>query len=195
MGVELLVIAAPEMFEGWRIVGKCVTARVLMWDERVVVGDQPRGKIASLVLDLWRTAFGREAPVPTSLNIALRYEQHQEDMRPHKIGLPTLWVDGEVLRATRRWIAQRHGLRDGAYGPLPDCPLALSFSDGLLRIEVAGEVYGCPAQGVWVQDCRISLREFLAMPYWMLRGRSVQLVRSLDAISLGSYDVRVNEPT
>jgi hypothetical protein len=193
-GVELLVVAAPEMFGGWTIVGKCVTARVRMWDERVVIGDQPRGKVASLVLDLWRTAFGREAAVPTSLNIALCYEQHQKDIRRVKIGLPTLYVDGEVLRSTRRWLAQRHGLRDGAYGPLPDCPVALSFSDGLLRFEVAGEACGCPAQGVWVEDCRISLREFLAMPYWKLRGWRVQLERSLDAILFGGHGLAVNVP-
>jgi hypothetical protein len=100
-------------------------------------------------------------------------------------------VLGELLRATKRQMSQRYGLWVGETGPLPDRPLTLSHRDGLLCFEVAGEVYGVPARGVWVEYCAISLREFVAMPPWILRGRSIDVGGSLDAASFNGNSLAV----
>lgn len=184
LGRELYVFGGPDMFGRWSLTGRCISARELMWDERVLRDQEPRGEVARQILSLWREAFGRAAPVPSHLEFAQMYEQHLEDLKPLRMGLPTLHLDGEVFRATRRWIAQRHGLQDGETGPLPDLPLMLSHRDGLLRMKVAGEVYGCPARGVWVDDCSVSLRAFNTLSPWRLRGRTIRLERSLTDLLL-----------
>jgi len=188
-GVELYVFAGTVMFGRWIITGKCVTARKLMWDEHVLADREPRGRVALHILKLWRSAFGRDAPAPGNLQLALVYERHLADIKQLEIGLPTLKVDGEILRATRRWIAQRHGQDPDEVGPPPDRQVTLAFRDGLLRFEIDGEAYGCPAHGVWLGDCQVSLMAFLAMPHWHLRGFDIKLVRSLEAVTFTRYEM------
>ena len=192
-GVELHVVAGPDMFGLWTLAGRCVTRDQWMWDEHRLQGQEPRGKVALTVLGMWRTAFGREAPVPAKLDLGLHYERHLIDMRATNLGLPTLQVDGEVLRATRRWLAQHFGPWQDEVGPLPDQDLHLSFRDGLLRLAVGDRAYGCPARGTWVGDCTVSLRAFLAAPPWLLRGGWVRLERALDRISIGWFSLPVTE--
>ncbi len=192
-GVELVVMAGPDLFgTRWSIVGKCVTSREMMWDERFVLAEEPRGKIALLILDLWREAFGKDAPAPGHFDLGRRFEQHQADLKRIGTGPPTLLVDGEILRATRRWIAQRHGWGDVEVGPLPDLPLALSHGDGSLRLEVAGAVYTVPASGVWVEDCAVWLGEFLAIHPQRLRGHTVSVERSPGSVSFNGCAVTVS---
>lgn len=75
-------------------------------------------------------------------------------------------------------------------GPLPDMPLLLSHRDGLLRVAILGELYACAASGLWVDDCAVSLREFIAMSPWRLRGRTVRLKQGHDALWFNSNRVR-----
>lgn len=192
-GGELHVIAGPDMFGRWTFTGRNVSARHAMLAERVVASEEPRGKVAMLVLNLWREAFGRDAPVPDNLQPALTYELHMKKMHSLRMGLPTLWADGEVLRATRRWISQRHCAAPDDMGPMPDLPMLLSFYDGLLRMKVGDQVYGCPAQGVWVGDCEVSMRELLALPFWQLRGNQVALERSSGALAINGQPLLVKE--
>lgn len=195
-GVELYVTASQDMFDTWTILGRSKTTRQLMWDESRVLSEEPRGKIALRVLQLWRIAFGNAASVPESLSLGLTYEQHLQDLQSVNLALPTLDVDGEILRATRRWIMQRHLPSSELVGPPVDQIMALRYSDGLLRLEVAGAAYACPARGIWLSDQTLSLHDFLAVPFWMLRGRTVALVQCADrlllsgqAVSLRSLDL------
>lgn len=192
-GAQLVVNAGPDMFgTRWSIVGRCVTTREAMWDERYVLAEEARGKVALLVLDLWRSAFGRTAPVPEAFGLAQRYEQHRADIGRVGLGPPKLLVDGEILRMTKRLMTRRHGLPPVTIGPLPDARLALSHRDGLLRLEIGAEVYAIPAQGVWIEDCTVSLREFLAMPAQHLRGHRFDVIRSANAISFGGNELPVD---
>ena len=192
-GVELYVIAGPDMFDLWVLTGRCNTPRRAMWDECRLPPREARGRIALRVLKLWREAFGDEAPPPPKLELARHYEKNLADLRAVNIGLPTLQVDGEALRAVRRWLVRDLGLQPEELGPLPDSPLELSFGGGMLRLAVGERAYGCPAQGVWVGDCAVSLRTFLALPPWSLRGWCVSLQRSLDCISIRWFSLPLAE--
>lgn len=188
-GRELYVMAGPDMFGNWTITGTGATPREKMWAERVVLGEERRGKLAKLVVDLWREAFGRNAPPPSNLEFGLLYEQHQEDVRSLDIGLPRLYLDGEVFRATRTWLAKRHprvSQDDSAYS---DQRLSLSFADGLLRFQSGGELFACPGWGVWVGDCEVSLGAFIDTPPANLRGRTMFLERQLAEISINGYSL------
>ncbi|MBN8490990.1 MAG: hypothetical protein J0M00_06135 [Burkholderiales bacterium] len=188
-GVELHVIAGPDMFGLYQLAGRCIKPGTAMWDERSLPPREARGKVAQTILEFWRAAFGRDAPVPVHLDLALLYEKHQADMRAVNVGLPTLEVDGEVLRAVRRWLARDFGPGPDEIGPAPDEALQLSYHDGLLRMAVGGRAYGCPAGGTWIGDCSVSLRTFLAVPPWLLRGVVVGLVQSLDSLSIHWFDM------
>lgn len=188
-GVELHVIAGPDMFGLYSLAGRCIKPGMAMWDERNLPPREARGKVALTILEFWRAAFGRDAPVPGHLDLGLLYEKHQTDMRAVNVGLPTLEVDGEVLRAVRRWLARDFGPGPDDIGPMPDEPLQLSHHDGLLRLAVGGRAYGCPAEGTWVGDCAVSLRTFLAVPPWLLRGMVVGLVRSLESLSIRWFNL------
>ncbi len=190
-GTELRVLAGPDMFGLWILVGHCRTPDTLMWDERRVRAREARGRVALTVLGLWRTAFGDKAPVPESLQLGVHYERHEADLRAANIGLPTLLVDGEVLRATRRWLARDFGALPDDIGPLPDEALSLSLRDGLLRLAVGNHVYGCPAQGTWAGDCTVSLRTFLGVPPWLLRGGWIRLERTLDSLAIQWFSLPI----
>lgn len=191
-GRELYVLAGQDLFDRWTIVGQHQTERNLMWDERVLPPEAPRGAIVLHVLNLWRNAFGRDAPVPGRLSIGALYERHLQERASIGIGLPTLRVDGEVFRATRRWLSERYRVDDDLCGPRPDGRVGLAYNDGILRVSLDGNVLGCPASGVWVGDCEVSLRELLAMPGWRWRGDTIALVRSLDSLSFNGHDIALH---
>lgn len=188
-GAELYVTAADDMFGTWTIVGRSTNARQCMWAESKVVTEEPRGRIAHRVLRMWRSAFGDTASLPELLSLGQTYEQHQQDLRRVNLALPTLEVDGEVLRATRRWIAQRHLPDPGSVDSPVDQPLLIRYGDGLLRLEVSGSIYACPARGVWLDDLTLSLQQFLAVPAQTLRGRTVALVQCADHLRFNGQSV------
>jgi hypothetical protein len=188
-GRELYVMAGPDMFGNWTITGTSSTSRERMLNERVVLENEPRGKLAKHVVDLWREAFGREAPAPSNLELGLLYERHQEDVRRLDIGLPRLYLDGEVFRATRRWLAERRPhVRQDDRGH-SDQRLRLSFADGLLRFETQSETFACPGLGVWVGNCEVSLGAFIDIAPSCLRGRFTMLERQLKEISFNGHSL------
>lgn len=73
----------------------------------------------------------------------------------------------------------------------PNQILTLTHCDGLLRFELSDHAYGCPARGVWVGDCKLSLWQFLAVPHWRLRGGRVELEQTLDSIRIGSHQTPI----
>jgi hypothetical protein len=176
LATTLTISANPDLFQRWQLIGTCKTSKQAMWDERFLAARESRGKVASMVLGFWRSAFGASAPVPPTLSAGEMYDRHQRDLRRLSLDSPPkLWVDGKTLRATRRVLAERYGLGLGEVGPLPDVPMALSFDERLLHIEVQGGRYAVQARGIWVEDCRISMREFLAISPQRLRGQEVRL--------------------
>jgi hypothetical protein len=194
-GTPLKVMAGPDMFGStWGITGKCIQARSAMWDERRVLNEEPRGKLALLVLDLWREAFGNLAPVPEQLQIALIYEQHRRDKAAVHIGLPTLYVDGEVFRACRRWLAERHaGELESVKDPSAPS-LKLKFDGAMLHLETHQQHFACPAQGGWVEDCEVPLRTLVDAAPRDLRGGWLRLTRYLDYLTLQSHPLPLMNP-
>lgn len=193
LGALLTVLGGPDLFERWSLVGTCNSAKGAMWDERVLAAQEQRGKIMSIVLDFWRGAFGPSAPIPPQLAYAGDVERHQRDMRKLKFDVPPqLLADGQMLRATRNVLAQRHGQRPAENGPLSDVPMALSFDGRLLHIEVDGRHYAVEAQGVWVEDCSVSLREFLALPPQRLRRHSIRIDRNHAALGFNGQFLRAH---
>lgn len=191
-GDELHVFAGPDLFGRWMLAGRHVSARQAMFDERLLADQEPRGKVVLQVLQLWRQAFGHDAPVPTHLLPALSYEQHLKEMRSLNIALPTLLVDGEVLRAVRRWLRQRHRDPCKTVDLSSDARLSLAYTDGLLRLVAGGQTYGCPAQGLWVGDCEVSLGEFLAIPVVRLRGMHIAMERSVHSLSVNGNPLGIH---
>jgi len=189
-GTKLEVTAGPDLFDHWQIVGKCVTADTWMWDERQLPAVGPRGATVLMVLCLWRAAFG-EASAPGCLDLGVLYERHRRDIDRMQLGRPTLIVDGEGLRGVRRRLARDWGLQHGEIGPLPDEPLQLSFREGMLRFQVRDQVLACQASGLWVDDCVVSLRGFIAMSPWRLRGEALALRSEAELLRVNSEVVRL----
>lgn len=180
-GAEVYVTAGPDMFGRWQLTGRSKSARTAMWSESLILDEEPCGAVVLKVLNLWREAFGTAAPVPRQLVAGVAYEQHLRDMRPLRVATPTLVADGEVLRSIRRWLDRR--CREGNLGGVPDdVMLDLAFADGMLQLKVGATCYGCPASGMWISDCRLSLREFVNIPTSRWRGASVRLEQRADAL-------------
>jgi len=188
-GLELYVTAGPDMFGNWTLTGGSSNSREKMWNERVILGNEPRGKLGKYVLDLWRETFGNDAPPPTNVDLGLIYEQHLHDFQSLDIGLPRLHLDGEVFRATRTWLAKRHPRVSQGDQINLDQKLSLSFADGLLRLQSGCELFACPGWGVWVGDCEVSLGAFIDTPPTCLRGRSMVLERQLREITINGYSL------
>ena len=190
-GVELNVSAGPVMFGHWQLTGRKIGRRDLMWSETMMLETEPFGAVALKVLNFWREAFGAAVTPPLHLGPALVYEQHLEDMRPLRVALPTLWVDGEVVGAVRRWLRQRR-LRAEVGEVSAEATLDLDFSDGMLRLTADHQSYGCTALGGWPDHCRVSLRDFLALPPCALRGANLRLEQSATDVIVNGYPVRRN---
>lgn len=189
-GAELEICAGTNWFAQWQLTARCNTLRQATWDETILPPEAPRGAIALAMVEFWRAAFGREAQTPDAFHPGLQYERHKANMRALDLDLPHVDLDGEMLRATRKWMAQRHGLADGGAGPLPDAPLYLSIDNDLMRMEASGAVYGCSVRGGWIDPCQVSLREFLALPPWILKGHLLRLTTAIDEVRFGSWAIR-----
>lgn len=185
-GAELEICAGTNWFAQWQLTARCNMLRQALWDEAILPPEAPRGAIALAMVEFWRAAFGREARTPDVFHLGLLYEDHKANMRALDLGLPHVDLDGEVLRAIRKWMARRHGLAVGSVGPLPDAPLSLSIDNGLMRMEAEGAIYGCSVRSGRIDACRVSLREFLALPSWTLRGRAVRVTATIDGIQFDS---------
>lgn len=188
-GTEIEMNAGPNWFDRWAITAKCVTVQTAMWDERTLPAELPRGEAVAALLEFWRNAFDRHAPTPDVFEIGLIYQQTKEEMRRLAPGLPQIQLDGEIFRATRRWILARHSGPCDRMGPEADAPMALSCEGGLLTIRTQGAAYGCPIHSGWIDECTLSFRSFLAVPAWGCRGWSVTLTATMDGMWIGAWHV------
>lgn len=187
-GTEVYVTAGPDMFGRWQLTGRSKSPRTAMWSESLLLDEEPRGAVALKVLILWREAFGTAAPVPPQLVAGVAYEQHIKDMQPLRVATPTLIADGEVLRAIRRWLDRRCGA--GRRGGVPDdVMLALAFAEGMLQLKVGATCYGCPASGIWVSDCRVSLRKFVDIPAWAWRGGAARVEQTAESLMVNGFAI------
>jgi hypothetical protein len=190
-GEMLTVFGTMDLFGRWTLVSYLKTAETALWDERSLEALVPRGVVLSTLLGFWREAFGAKAQIPACLSEAAAVDQHHRDLSKLRLDAPpALRVDGAMLRAVRQVMCDQWGLGADDIGPLPDVPVSLSFDGSLLRIEAQGCRYGIQASGLWVDDCRMSLREFLAMPLQRLRGTHVKLEQHPAALSFNRYAVR-----
>ena len=67
--------------------------------------------------------------------------------------------------------------------------MALSCERGLLTIKTQGATYGCPIRAGWIDECTLSLRSFLAVRPWGLKGWNVTLTANLDGIWIGRWHI------
>lgn len=171
-GREIRIEAGPDPFGVWDLSAVCVTKREAMFDQARLPPEVPRGFVFQRVLKFWRMAF-KNAPDPDCLQLGAMYEEHLKAMRKANPGPPMLYADGKVFRMTVRWLRERH-----VYFGEPK-ELRLSYADNLLRLEIDGVVYGCPARGSWMDDCTIKLDDLLAMPTGTL-GRGVVSIGRVD---------------
>ncbi|WP_409985490.1 hypothetical protein [Ottowia sp.] len=63
----------------------------------------------------------------------------------------------------------------------------LNFQAGLLRLDVAGQVYGCAARGVWAVPAAVRLDDLLAAPPWSLRGGWIRLNWATDGLHINGW--------
>lgn len=190
-GAELEISAGTDWFGGWQLTARCNTRRHALWDGMAVPPDVPRGAIALVLMHFWREAFGREAQVPDIFHLGARFERMKANLQALNVGLPFVELDGEILRANRKWLLQRHAQASGDVGPLPDILLTLSMANGLMSLEVEGCVYGCPVRSGWIDRCQVSLREFLALPGWAHKGKIVRLTTTTSEVRLGACSLNV----
>ena len=186
-GIELRLSAGPAMFGDWVIAAHGVGHRTLICDERHLPTEGARGQIVQTVLAMWRDAGTGPEPAPHALHIGEVYQRHQADLRRYRTDLPTLYLDAQVFRATRRWLIERHGNMD------PPAIVQLDHADGLLRLEVGPVAYGCPAQGVWIEPRSIALSDLAYMQVDVLRRRGNLTLEQADhELRLNGWHLRSN---
>lgn len=184
-GMELHFLAGEKWIANWVIVGTGNSRRQAVWDERTLPSQAPRGKIVSTVLSIWRTAFGKSV-TPDCLKLGEDFERHQSEMRSLNLGLPNLWVAPRVFRAILKWLRPQYGFAS------PDGLVTLSYTDGLLRFDVEGSAFGCPAGGHWVDDCRVRLADFVDLYAKVSRSRSIRLERAADHILVNGRPIEIH---
>lgn len=182
-GVELRYSASADSFDMWHLIGTGNSKRVAQFDERLLPPQAKRGDVFLPLLKMYRGLFPI-APCPPELEVAQIYERYLTERRRLNIGLPRLFLDGQIFRATLRWLAERH---DDMFAE--NIAVTLNFEEGLLRISVEGVVYGCPAWGNFVGPCAVSLAGLLAIAPYARRGKSIQLEQSALSLSVGRYPV------
>ncbi|WP_283744275.1 hypothetical protein [Sideroxydans sp. CL21] len=180
-GMELHFQAGNQWIDRWVLVGSGKSRRQAVWDERALPNEAPRGKIVKTILDIWRSAF-LQAPVPDCLALGAIYERHQKDMQSINLALPRLSLDPKVFRAVLKWIRSRHIQSANEL-------LTLSYSDGLLRLDVEGIVYGCPGRGQWVDDCKVFCSDLMELADRFGRVRSIQMTQGTDHILVNEHPV------
>ncbi len=189
-GKTLNVFGTTDLFARWTRVSSLKTAESAIWDERALEALVPRGVVLSTLLGIWREAFGAKAQIPACLSEAAAVDQHHRDLSKLRLDAPpALRVDGAMLRAVRQVMCDQWGLGADDIGPLPDVPVSLTFDGGLPKIELQACRYGIQASGLWVDDCRMSLREIQAIPPQRLRGTRVKLRQHPAALAFNRYAV------
>jgi hypothetical protein len=122
--------------------------------------------------------------MPAAFELGEVYARHRKDMRCAAEQTATLRVDGEMLRAARRVLKAR-------CGDMGEWRVRISYGEGALRLKVGEFEFGCPATGLWVDDCEIALSDFLALPWTAFRGREVAVRREGDLLSFNGMDFSV----
>lgn len=184
-GWQIELTAYQDWFGRWNLSGAGKSLRTILCYEVNLPDEAMRGKTVAKVLHIWRTAYGTKAPVPDCLSLGVVYEEHKEAMRRLDPGMPHLYVDGFLFRATVKW------LRRTLYAKEENDYLLLSFSDGLLRLRFNDYVLGCPARGIWTDDCQVSMKNLLTIEPWNLRGASIRVQRSNECVTFNWHSVRV----
>lgn len=182
-GFELTLSAGRHWRLGWTVVGHGRRTGEGTWIERDLPEEAALGDVAEAVLAVWWQAggFPQGSPVPEGLELGLTARRHRQWLQRACGGMPALQVDRTVFRAVCKW------LRDAGSQDLLDDGhprIRLSQEGALLRLEVHGTAYGCPAQGLWVEPCELRLRDLVAIPETALRGRRLVLVQAVDAVWL-----------
>jgi len=184
-GWQIELSAFQDWLGHWNLSGTGRSPRTILCYEVNLPDQALRGKTVAKVLDIWRTAYGTSAPVPDCLSLGVVYEEHQEAMRRLDPGMPHLYVDGFMFRATVKWL--RRTLRPNEENDY----VLLSFSDGLLRLRFNDHALGCPAHGIWTDDCQVSMKDLLTIEPWNLRGSSIRVERSNECVTFNGHSVRV----
>jgi hypothetical protein len=184
-GMELHFLAGEKWIANWVIVGTGNSKRQAVWDERTLPSQAPRGKIVSTVLSIWRTAFGKSV-TPDCLKLGDAFERHQSEMSSLNLGLPNLWAAPQVFRAILKWLRPQCGFAS------PDGLVTLSYTDGLLRFDVEGSAFGCPAGGHWVDDCKVRLADLVDLFDSVNRSRSIRLERAADHILVNGLAIEIH---
>lgn len=181
-GVELCFIAGQKWFTYWGLLATGVSSRKWTCDESHIPNEAPRGEIFLNVLDTWRRAYSTEI-VPSLLELGAIYEQHLEEMRTLGTGLPNLWVSARVFRQILKWLRESHSQSDST------ALLTLSYSKGMLRMDVGGTGYGCPAGGHWADECNVRLVDLMKIVPHVSRRREILLERSANFITVNGYRI------
>lgn len=181
-GTELEIDAYVDWSGNVRVVGHAISVRQWVWDERLLPAEAPLGKSILTILSIWRTAFSK-ATVPSCFELGVLYEQHIEVMKKMNPGLPILAVDPKVFRSALKWLKQ------GQFGLWDNDSLLLSFSDGLLRFDVNGLVYGCPAYGKWAVGCKVRFSDFMQLTASISRSRRIELRQMSDYMSINGAQI------
>jgi hypothetical protein len=98
--------------------------------------------------------------------------------------LPTLHPDPVAFRSIRKWLlgAGPMGLPTG-----DDTWLQMHQDGAMLRIELDGMPYGCPAHGRWAGPREVRFSDFAAMPASVLRSRWLTLAQDGDSILVNEW--------
>lgn len=185
-GSELHFVAGCHFLDRWQIVATGNTPRTAFCDERILPATAQRGKIVSTVLSLWHNMYGRTV-TPDCLLLGKIFDQHQSEMLNLNIGLPNLWAAPSVFRTIIKWLRPKYGYAS------PECLVCLSYNDGLLRIDADGTVFGCPAGGHWVDDCKVRLTDLLDMYESICRSRSIRLEQTSDFVLVNGLPIAIKE--
>ncbi len=183
-GMELHFLAGEKWIANWVIVGTGNSKRQAVWDERALPSQAPRGKIVSTVLSIWRTAFGNSV-TPDCLKLGEDFERHQSMMSSLNLGLPNLWAAPRVFRAILKWLQPMDGFAS------PEGLVTLSYADGLLRFDIDGLAFGCPAGGHWVDDCKVRLADLVDLRAEVSRTRNIRLERAADHITVNGRPIEI----
>ncbi len=184
-GWEIKITAHQDWFGQWALFGSGRSEREILCHEVILPDENLRGKSVASILGIWRTAYGRQALLPDCLSLGVVFEEHQETMRRLDPGMPHLKMDGFMFRACVQWLRRNLPNSDGRDH------LLMSFADGLLRLQFKDSLLGCPARGIWTDDCQVSLNDLLRIDPWRLRGGSIRVERAIQIVSFNGYQVSV----
>ncbi len=177
-GLTVRFTAYADWFGLWTITCRAIEERT-WWDmEQRVLANESRGRFIQILLGMWQEIHGRQS-LPEALRLGLVYRQHRRDLSRTVEAMPEVMVDGDVMRATRRWLRrdrdeQRQHVVAGEPG-ISDQPLLMEAHGGLLQLVSNDRVYGVPCMRGWMDPCTVSLDQFLELPAWLFRGSWIRL--------------------